>query len=154
MTAGVDDQSWSQSRIPRVVLAYGLAGVLPFVACPLVGVLLPDARGMASAALAAYGALILSFLGGARWAFAVSQTQPDPKAVGLAMLPTLTGVALVTSTWISPSLRFLGLALALGAVWRWDVRGSDLPGWYGRLRSVLTLGAGAGLCAGALVLHG
>ncbi len=139
--------------IPRTVLAYGLAGVLPFLACPLSGVLWSDARGAAAVVLAAYGALILSFLGGARWGLEASKVAPRPKVVGLAMLPTLAGLALLTLTGVAPGMQLLGLAVALAAVWVWDLRGSGLPGWYARLRSILTLGAVVGLCAGAAVLH-
>lgn len=140
--------------IPRAVLAYGLAGVLPFLACPLTGVLWSDARGPAAVVLAAYGVLILSFLGGARWGLEGAKAAPSPKVVGLAMLPTLVGLALLTLTGVAPRMQLLGLAAALAAVWAWDIRGTGLPGWYGRLRSILTLGAVAGLCAGAAVLHG
>ena len=140
--------------IPRAVLAYGLAGVLPFLVCPLLGVLWPGARGPAVVVLAAYGALILSFLGGARWGLEGSTAAPSPKVVGLAMLPTLVGLALLTLTGVAPRMQLLGLAAALVAVWVWDLRGAGLPGWYGRLRSLLTLGAVAGLCAGAALLHG
>jgi hypothetical protein len=140
--------------IPRVVLAYGLAGALPFLACPLSGVLWPHTRGPAAVVLAAYGALILSFLGGARWSLEVSKAAPGPKVVGLAMLPTLAGLALMTLTGVAPRLQMLGLAAALTAACVWDLRASGLPGWYGQLRSILTLGAVAGLCAGAAVLHG
>jgi hypothetical protein len=144
----------SSPPIPRVVLAYGLAGLLPFLACPLSGVLWPDARGLAAVVLAAYGALILSFLGGARWGLEVSKAAPDPKVVGLAMVPTLVGLALITLTGFAPRPQLLGLAAALAAACVWDLRSSGLPGWYGLLRSTLTLGAVSGLCAGVAVLRG
>jgi hypothetical protein len=144
----------SSPPIPRPVLAYGLAGVLPFLACPLSGVLWPDARGPAAVVLAAYGALILSLLGGARWGLEGSKVAPSPRVVGLAMLPTLVGLALLTLTGVAPRMQLLGLAAALAAVWAWDLRGAGLPGWYGRLRSILTLGAVVGLGAGAAIFHG
>jgi hypothetical protein len=144
----------SSPQIPRPVLAYGLAGTIPFLACPLVGVLWPDARGPAALLLAAYGALILSVLGGARWALEAARAAPSPRVVGLAMLPTLVGIALLTLTGVAPRLQFLGLAAALAGVCVWDVRSGGLPGWYAQLRSILTAGAVAGLCAGVAVLHG
>ena len=52
--------------VPRVVLIYGVLGLVPFLAPPLVGLLAPDQSGLAGTALALYGGLILSFLGGAR----------------------------------------------------------------------------------------
>ena len=137
---------------PRAVLTFGLLGLAPFLACPLAGVVAPDARGVAAAVLAGYGALILSFLGGARWGLAVAHPAPDARTVGLAMLPTLAGMALLTLTGFAPRLQLLGIAVALAAVWVWDLRGAGLPGWYASLRSILTAGALTGLCAGAAIL--
>lgn len=137
---------------PKGVLSFGLLGVAPFLACPLVGVVAVDARGVAAVFLAGYGALILSFLGGARWGLAVAHPAPDAKTVGLAMLPTLAGMALLTLTGFAPRLQLLGIALALAAVWVWDLRSAGLPGWYAGLRSILTAGAITGLCAGAAIL--
>jgi hypothetical protein len=154
MTVHIGRPLGAPAPIPGAVLLYGLAGVLPFLACPLAGVLWSDARGLAAVVLATYGALILSFLGGARWGLEGSRAAPSPKVVGVAMLPTLVGLALLTLTGVAPGMQLLGLAAALVAVWVWDLRGSGLPGWYGRLRSILTQGAVVGLCAGAAVLHG
>ncbi len=140
--------------VPRVVFIYGLLGVLPFLACPLAGVVAPAARGPAAVLLAGYAALILSFLGGARWGLAIGQSAPSPRTVGAAMLPTLVGLALLTLTGVAPSLQFLGLAVALVGVCTWDLMSGGLPEWYPRLRAILTACAVAGLGAGAAVLHG
>lgn len=144
----------SPPRIPRAVLAYGLLGLLPFLACPLAVALAPGLRGAAAVLLAGYAALILSFLGGARWGLAVREAAPRPEVVGLAMLPTLAGLALLTLTGVAPRLQFLGLAAALLGVCAWDIRSAGLPGWYAPLRTILTAGAVAGLAAGAVGLPG
>lgn len=143
----------SPPPIPRAVLAYGVGGVLPFLVCPVAGALWPDARGPAAVVLAAYGALILSFLGGARWGVEIAKVAPDSKVIGWSMLPTLVALALMTLTGLAPGRQLLGLAAALATVWVWDLFGSGMPGWYGQLRTILTPGAVAGLCAGAAVLH-
>ena len=80
---------------PRVVLAYGLLGLIPFLAPPLIGGLFPDHAAFAARALALYGGLILSFLGGARWAMAVRQDRVDARIVSLAMIPTLVALAVL-----------------------------------------------------------
>jgi hypothetical protein len=67
------------------------------------------------------------------------------------MLPTIAGLALLAAP-VPGTLRFTGLAAALALHWLWDVRSSDLPAWYPRLRGILTAGAVAGLLAGAFVL--
>ena len=141
-----------RAAIPRVVLAYGLLGLIPFLVPPVVGWLLPQDRSAAVLALSLYAGLILSFLGGARWGVAVQAPAPSALEVSLAMLPTLAGLALLLLPAGLDQLRLFGLALALALHWLWDVRGAGLPPWYGRLRTVLTVGAVAGLVSGALLL--
>lgn len=138
--------------IPRLVLTYGLLGLIPFLAPPFVGWLLPQARPAALLVLALYAGLILSFLAGARWGMAIKAPSPPALAVSLAMLPTLAGLALLLLPAGLGRLQLLGLALALAVHWLWDLRGSGLPPWYGVLRTMLTAGAVAGLLGGALLL--
>ena len=136
-------------QTPRLVLVYGLLGLIPFLAPPLVGAALPASKDLAATVLALYGALILSFLGGARWGLTVGRAAPDPRVVSLSMLPTLAGLALL----LAPNeVRLPGLAAALALVWFWDVRDPDLPVWYPVLRSLLTAGAVIGLLSGWFVL--
>jgi ribose/xylose/arabinose/galactoside ABC-type transport system permease subunit len=139
----------TRAPIPGVVLAYGVLGLIPFLAPALFGMALPAYRMTAAAVLAFYGALILSFLGGARWGLAVGRAQPDAAVVSLAMLPTLAGLALLL---MPDPVRLPGLAAALALHGLWDIRAAGLPPWYPRLRSALTAGAVIGLAAGAVVL--
>jgi ribose/xylose/arabinose/galactoside ABC-type transport system permease subunit len=137
------------ARTPRLVLVCGLLGLIPFLAPALIGIAWPAGKDPAAFVLALYAALILSFLGGARWGLTVGRTSPDPRIVSLSMLPTLAGLALL----LAPNeVRLPGLAAALALHWLWDVRDSDLPAWYPALRSLLTAGAVIGLLAGWLVL--
>ena len=53
--------------LPRAIHVLGWSGVIPFTIALSAAVLRPDWRDAATAAFAAYGAVILSFLGGARW---------------------------------------------------------------------------------------
>jgi len=136
------------------VLIYGLLGLIPFLAPPLIGGLFPDYAAFAARALALYGGLILSFLGGARWAMAVRQAPVDARIVSLAMIPTLVALAVLLLPAELRAAQLAVLALALLIHGAWDVWSSGLPDWYPRLRLILTLGGTAGLSAGALVLHG
>jgi hypothetical protein len=138
------------ARTPAVVMSYGLLGLVPFLAPPVIPVVAPTLAGFASQVLALYGALILSFLGGARWGLAVTDPAPSVRIVSLAMLPTLIGLGLL----LVPigKVRLLGLAAALGVHWVWDIRCAGVPGWYPGLRTILTAGAIAGLLAGAFSL--
>jgi hypothetical protein len=136
-------------RIPGIVLIYGLLGLVPFLAPPLVRFVLPGDTALAASMLALYGALILSFLGGARWGLAIGHPAPDASVVSLAMLPTLAGLGLL----LAPNaVRLPGLAAALTLQWLWDISSAGLPAWFPRLRSILTAGAVVGLLAGAATL--
>jgi hypothetical protein len=135
---------------PRAVLIYGLLGVIPFVAPALAGLLWPALRPAMLTILTLYAALILSFLGGARWGLTVGTAAPSPLTVSLAMLPTLVGLAILLMANDRPAC--LGLAAGLMVQWLWDVTAIGLPGWYGRLRTILTAGAVTGLLAGTFVL--
>ena len=139
---------------PRVVLALGLLGIVPFWSIPAAAWLQPEATGVAATLVAIYAALILSFLGGARWGLAVREIAPDAGTVALAMTPTLAAVLVIAVGHGDVRLQLLGLAAALTLSWAWDVHADGLPPWYGRLRTMLTLGAVGGLCVGLLLLRG
>jgi len=141
-----DDRS-----VPRTVLAWGLAGLIPFLGLPLVAVSIPALSGWSDKALGLYAAVILSFLGGARWGRAVSDTAPDPRLIALSMAPSVAAWGLVLLPAGHSGLQLAGLAGALVLHLLWDLRSQGLPGWYPRLRLILTAGAVAGLAAGALV---
>lgn len=135
---------------PRSVLVYGLLGIIPFWLLPMTELLAPNWTGVAVVVEAAYAALILSFLGGARWGLAVRDTSPNPAVVGLAMTPTLAGLAVLVLTHGETRVQLLAFAAALTLSWGWDFSAKDAPPWYGRFRTVLTLGAVGGLCVGAM----
>jgi hypothetical protein len=140
------------TKIPPAILIYGVLGLVPFLAPPVIDVTMPALADYAATALAAYGALILSFLGGARWGLAIGKPVPNVTVISLAMLPTLAGLALLMLPAGTRTAQLTGLAVALALHWVWDWRGTDLPPWYARLRTILTIGAVAGLLAGAVAL--
>jgi hypothetical protein len=138
--------------IPRVVLVYGLLGLIPFWVPPLASVLWPHVLPLAGVVAGVYGALILSFLGGARWGVEVLRSGPRFGTISLAMLPSVAGLALLLlpAEWRAGQLWALATALLLH--WLWDVRAEGLPAWYPRLRTILTLGAVTGLVAMAMLI--
>ena len=148
--AGAGAMTGRSEQTPRAVLAYGILGIIPFWSLPVASVLAPNGVGLAAAIEAVYAALILSFLGGARWGLAVRDASPNPVVVGLAMTPTLAGLAGLVLTHGEMRVQLLALAVALTWSWAWDFSAKGLPPWYGRFRTVLTLGAVGGLCVGAL----
>lgn len=139
--------------IPPVVLAYGLAGLIPFLLAPLVSIAFANYADAAAAIQMMYAVMILSFLGGARWGQAVQQPTPDTLTVSLAMVPTLFGLGIVVANlWLGFRGQLVLLAAALLLHWLWDTRSSGLPPWYPRLRAILTAGAVTGLLAQALLI--
>jgi hypothetical protein len=139
-------------RIPPLVLAYGLAGLIPFLGLPVIAWMAPDFAAAVCGWQALYGALILSFLGGARWGQAVQAAHPSPFTVSMAMLPSIAGwILLMTAPDLGLPVTLAGLAGALLLHCVWDVASPGLPAWYPRLRGLLTTGAVTGLAAGALL---
>jgi hypothetical protein len=136
--------------VPRVVLIYGVMGIIPFWSLTAATLLAPKWANLAAMVEAAYAALILSFLGGARWGLAVRDPIPDPVVVGLAMTPTLVGLAALVFLHGAVRLQLLVFAAALALSWCWDFTAKAAPPWYARLRTGLTIGAIGGLCVGAL----
>lgn len=148
------DNSRPRAAVPSLVLIYGVLGLAPFLAPPLIGHLAPERSGLAATALALYGGLILSFLGGARWGMAVIEDRPRGVVVTLAMIPTLVGLALLMLPPSAQTAKLAGLAAALSVHLVWDLRSPGLPSWYPSLRILLTAGAVVGMVAGAAVLRG
>ncbi len=144
----------SQS-IPKPALLLGLAGLLPFAATAILSwVGGTDLQARAGFALAAYGAVILSFLGGIKWG-AVLYNQNDLQhwgPLGLSVAPSiLAWFALLFSVPVALALLTAGL---LGQFYldRQSVNRNELPGWFGRLRLMLTTGAVVCTVAGLLAL--
>jgi hypothetical protein len=133
--------------IPGSARLLGFGGLLPFAAAALVALSAEGAlRAQALAALIAYGAVILSFLGGIRWGLAMAAPDQDALAARLAfsVVPSLAGwVALLLPAGPGLVLLALGFLAMLAA----DRHVAEAPGWYPRLRLPLSLGA-----AGALLL--
>ena len=134
--------------VPAPVLLYGRLGLIPFLAPAPAAWLWPDLAPAAGAVLAVYAALILSFLGGARWGMAVAAPRIDGRIVSLAMLPSLAGLALLMLPEAWRGWQLAGLAAAHALQGLWDLRATTVPAWYASLRGQLTLAALAGLALG------
>ncbi len=133
-----------RSAIPTPALILGWAGVLPFAALSLMvatGWSPPLWRALhwpAPEALWLYGALILSFMGGAQWGAPTVRDARSWRPYLISVLPALWAFA---SAPAPVALRFAGLIagfLALAAYDLWCARRGETPAWYGRLRAQLT----------------
>jgi uncharacterized protein DUF3429 len=135
--------------------ALGYAGLIPFAAAALLALLGPPSwRGPALGALAAYGAVILSFLGAVHWGFALRAPEGEAPAawprLGLGVVPALVAwVALLLP--LRPGLALLAAGVvAVAAAETAAARRGFMPESYLGLRWPLSLGAGACLALGAL----
>lgn len=139
------------NAVPAAARGLGFLGLLPFAGA-VIGGLLPGAPlpGLALTALLAYGASILSFLGGVRWGLAIAA--PDPRGLFapllVSVLPSLAGwLALL----LPPPAGLLLLAAAFVALLVADLRLAGAPPWYAALRLPLTAGAVSALLLGLLL---
>ena len=140
--------------MPTPAIWLGAAGLLPFLATALLSWLLPpETRGIALFALAAYGMVILSFLGAVHWGLALAAPRglpPNPAPrLGLGVLPALIAWSALLLPPV-PGLSLLaGAILVTAAVETLAARRGLVPLGYLRLRWVLSLGAALCLLAGA-----
>lgn len=132
--------------IPLAARWFGLSGAIPFVGLGVGSAFMSLAhQSYAQYVLVAYGALILSFLGGVHWGRAITEWMNEAGkrpglwiALGLSVVPSLIGWCglLVPSGVALPALAasFAGmLMIDLNAV-----RAGQFPAWYGNLRVILT----------------
>jgi hypothetical protein len=103
-------------------------------------------------ALASYAAIILSFLGGTRWGLAVASADRPESGLHfmLSVLPSLAAwtLLILPEPWRLISLGCL--SLGLGSLDRGLVLSEFSAPWLGRLRLLLSSGAGMALLAGAV----
>lgn len=136
-------------RIPAAALLLGLAGLIPFIALPVLTVFgpvtwLPVAvqAHVSVPALSLYAAVILSFMGGVQWGLAVAHPDAGPvtslRRYGVSVLPALIAwFALLTPTRTALMVTASGFVLLL-IYDLWTVRRGEAPAWYERLRILLT----------------
>ncbi len=138
--------------IPPVVAWLGYGGLLPFLALTAVGLLAPSTPSW-SAALLAYGAVILSFVGALHWGFAMAQSGlSTTERTHCFMWSVAPSLIAWPATLLPPAagsvLLIAGFALHLAQDHRLAAR-TSLPAWYLPLRWRLTVTACVSLAVGA-----
>jgi hypothetical protein len=134
----------------------GVAGLVPFFAAVAAVAFAPAPLNVvAPGAYFAYAAVILSFLGGARWGFEVAIRPEAPGFLTLvgAVLPSILGWGAVIAQMVAAQAALGALMAGHALMWLWDAASSGpggrrLPEWYPALRTVLTVGV---LVSGALM---
>ncbi len=131
--------------LPKLAYLLGAAGLVPFIGCGIAAVSPGAWHGLALQALIAYGAVILAFLGGVHWGFALQPGQSVlvRSRLALGVVPSLVGwvavvVAPVVSAELALVLLILGLFGTIATERSWARKGL-LPGGYMVLRWALSV---------------
>ena len=140
-------------RLPILAVVLGLLGLLPFLGCTVGIILFPSQVPVPNLvqAMIAYGAVILAFLGGVHWGFALDprplvtvpgQAKIDNRRLALGVLPSLVGwAALLVPLVASPLIALVLLILGFVATTLVEARARQLgamPGGYMGLRWLLS----------------
>lgn len=143
-------------KSPKPAMYLGLAGLIPFITAPLLMALTETFLPQVAYAQLAYGASIISFLGGARWGFALPESSPaKPDWINLAnsvVPPLLAWTAMLLSDSITPAV--ITVIMGLGISLHYDLSLlPTYPSWFKALRSILTIVASVSLIS-TLLLSG
>ncbi len=143
------------NTIPTTALVLGIAGLIPFIAGALVALFgPPHIQSTATFAVGAYAAVILSFLGGVKWGILLDDTHKLRSwlPITLSVIPSIVA-------WVALLLSYKTMLLVLAAglvlqyiIDQYSVTQSQLPPWFGKLRTILSIGATACVLA-ALVAY-
>lgn len=129
-------------KSPKPALYLGFAGLLPFV-CPTLFMAVTEGfyPDLAYAQLA-YGASIVSFLGGARWGFALPESSPaKPDWINLtnSVVPSLlawVSMLMIDNITAAGTMVIMGLGVSL----HYDLALlPTYPSWFKAMRAVLTV---------------
>lgn len=139
----------------RTPFALGIAGLIPFAFLAVLMVTgwygeVGWTHAVTRLALLGYGAVIASFLGGIRWGLAIHETGREAaRDFGLSVIPSLVAWVALMIPGVAAFWLIGALLLALGWLDQDLVRRGVAPAWFGRLRLMLSLGAGLSLLTAA-----
>uniref|UniRef100_M3ZEA0 Transmembrane protein 69 n=1 Tax=Xiphophorus maculatus TaxID=8083 RepID=M3ZEA0_XIPMA len=141
---------------PKPALCLGFAGLIPFVSPPLIMAATETFYPELAYAQLAYAAAIVSFLGGARWGFALPDSSPaKPDWINLAnsvVPPLLAWAAMLLSDSLVPAA--MTAIIGLGVSLHYDLSLlPTYPSWFKALRTVLTVTAFFSLL-GTILMNG
>lgn len=126
---------------PKPALILGFAGLIPFVTPTLFMAVSKIYCPELAYAQLAYGASILSFLGGARWGFTLPESSPaKPDWINLAnsVVPSLLGwMTILMSDNITSAATMVIMGLGISLHYDLSLL-PTYPSWFKALRAVLT----------------
>ena len=142
MTSPLVDDSGEERSIPLSALILGFGGLIPFFGLVTLLALTsqPDLKFFIGRSLVSYAAVILSFLGGARWGLALRCKDRRLQAMNfaLAILPPLCAWPLLTARLDTAIASFAILFAIIGLLDAITMRAMLAPPWYARLRTMLS----------------
>tara|TARA_A100001037_G_C15145865_1_gene636278 strand:- start:2359 stop:2805 length:447 start_codon:yes stop_codon:yes gene_type:complete len=133
----------SLSTVPHAAKWLGALGAIPFIVLAFATVISGSTHGI-SQALIAYGAVILSFLGGIQWGLAIAPSESGEadanlfRRLGWSVVPSLIAWGAML---LQVRAGLLVLAVAFVIVLLLDLqacRRGEAPPWYPNLRLPLT----------------
>lgn len=135
-----------RGRPPKPATILGAMGLFPFLTLGAIAAFGPSAVSLdASVALVAYGASILSFLGGAHWGYCIAGAARSSRSNSLRLAAGVTPSLVAWLALLLPATSgLITLAVALSAMLAFDVwsaRRGWAPTWYPALRWPLSIGA-------------
>ena len=130
--------------VPLGARVLGALGLVPFVGlATLAAVADASLRTTAITAIVAYGAVILSFLGGIQWGRAVRHGAahgPNAGLLWIGVTPSLAGwLALLHPSPTVGAVLLAGCFAAVLIIDVWLSKRGHAPVWYSRLRMPLTI---------------
>ena len=141
----------NQDTAPPLASLMGFGGLIPFFICAGAahsGV--SPWAGLALVIIGIYGAVILSFVGAVHWGLAMAGGR-RPVWYVWSVLPAL--YAWLPIVFLDTRTALIALVPGFLICWSVDRHATAaglLPGWYMRLRHMLTLGASMALAAASL----
>ncbi|MDI1286729.1 MAG: DUF3429 domain-containing protein [Reyranella sp.] len=139
----------NSAGFPATAIWLGALGLLPFGGTALSAAFLDSGYGVwAMTALMAYGAVILSFLGGIHWGLAIASDPRNgalPRRLIVSVAPSLVAWA---GLLLPLRVGLLVLAAGFAATLYVDLRATragEAPSWYPRLRRPLSIAVLAAL---------
>jgi hypothetical protein len=113
----------------------GLAGLIPFIALPLLVIGNHMSLFEASGYFTQYSAIILSFLGAVHWYDAIKRSH-NPVQLYIAVLPAI--IAWVSLVILNGSVAMSVFGASFLLMLYYDQRTLEMPPAYGRMRQKLT----------------
>ena len=140
----------SETSVPTAAKWLGFSGLIPFLAGALATLPVMEAlRPFGVTLLLAYGAIILSFMGGVHWGVAMLRDDPDSRALAASVVSSLVALP---AALIGGAAGLLILAAGFAGLLFYDTQEASagrLPAWYPLLRRPLTAVVVACLLIGA-----